>query len=395
MKLNGIGDLGCSALPAMERCDAELPDSPECAPNYHFGMLLGVDDFRAEQGFHLGRLRRHQRLLHGAGVVAGYAVTFSAEAFELRVEAGYAVDALGRDLVLAVKQCVSLPRWWLVHREEDAFHDIATPDDATVDLDVMVCYATCLGSPVPAIAEPCAGDAADVASEGHILESDRWLLDRQNELKAMPVADQPTARAGLLREILARAVAETSPNPPAHEADEDDLCLPLARLRNVHLKLEPDGWTATVGAIEMGVRETLLPGSLLQGLILANPPPQPVVAGPVVVAGGATLSGTDLNLVFNQRLAPASATVDVFAVSEFVDALGWKPFTLAMPTYDESDPARPTVHLVLDRAPTGTLVRVTVVGSGNAPLLGANLIPAGAVNPDSDGRILTTSIFRG
>src|SRR6478609_1927040 len=158
-----LNDIGCSGLPAVERCAAELPDNPQCAPNYHFGMLLGVDDFRAEQGFHLGQLRRHQRLLHGAGVVAGYPVSFRAEGFELRVGPGHAIDALGRDLALDFAQCVSLPLWWLEHRGEDAFHDIATPDDATLDLDLMLCYASCLGSPVPAIAEPCAGDAADVA----------------------------------------------------------------------------------------------------------------------------------------------------------------------------------------------------------------------------------------
>jgi hypothetical protein len=437
MKPNDIGGLGCSGLPAMERCDAELPDNPQCAPNYHFGMLLGVEDFRAEQGFHLGQLRRHQRLLHGTGVVAGYPVSFDPKGFELRVGPGDAIDALGRDLVLDVAQCVSLPLWWLEHRGEDAFHDIATPDDATLDLDVMICYSTCLGSPVPAIAEPCAGDASDVAysrvcetvslslvrtpseavparsrpfhlmqmwlglvgprldDKGKPKESDQWLTDSYNALKAMPLEDQANARAALLREVIGRAVAETASTPPEHEADEHDLCLPLARLRNVHIKLDPGGWTATISDIEMGVRESLLPTSFLQALLLGDPRPEPAGAGPVVVHDGATLTGSTLALVFSQALAPASVTADAFAVSEFIDATGWKPFTPAAPTYDETDPAKPTVSLVLDRAPTGSLVRVTVVGTGSTPLLGAQLIPAGAVHPDSEGRTLTTSIHRG
>lgn len=437
MKPNDIGGLGCSGLPAMERCDAELPDNPQCAPNYHFGMLLGVEDFRAEQGFHLGQMRRHQRLLHGTGVVAGYPVSFDPKGFELRVGPGDAIDALGRDLVLDVAQCVSLPLWWLEHRAEDAFHDIATPDDATLDLDVMICYSTCLGSPVPAIAEPCAGDAADVAYSRvcetvalslvrtptvgvpapprpfHLLQmwlglvgprlddkgkpkaSDQWLIDGCNALKAMPLEDQAAARAALLRELIARAVAETSPTPPVHEVDEHDLCLPLARLRNVHVKLDPGGWTAAIGAVEMGARESLLPTAFLQALLLGDPRPEPAVAGPIVVHGGATLTGSTLDLVFSQPLAAASVTADAFAVSEFIDATGWKPFTAAAPTYDETYPAEPTVTLVLDRAPTGRLVRATVVGTGSTPLLGAQLIPAGAVHPDSEGRTLTTSIHRG
>jgi len=433
-------DMGCSGLPAMERCDARLPDDPQCAPNYHFGMLLGVDDFRAEQGFHVGRLRRHQRLLHGAGVVAGYAVAFRPEGFELRVSPGYAIDALGRDLVLDVAQCVSLPLWWLEHREADAFPDVGTPDDATLDLDVVVCHVTCLGSPVPAIAEPCAGDAADVAysricetvrlalvrtppptaaasarplhllqmwlgrigprtgADGKILAADQWLVDRYDALKALPLGEQAMARATLLRELVARAVAEAAASPPEVDADDEQaLCLPLARLRDVHLQLGPDGWSASVGDVEMGVRDTLLPAALLQDLMLAEPRPEPAVAGPVIVGGGATLSGGDVNLdlVFSQPLAPASVTAAAFAVSEFVPAHGWKPFSPAAPTYDATDAARPTVRLVLDRAASGSPVRVTVVGTGSAPLLGAQLIPAGAVHPDSDGRTLTTSILRG
>jgi len=65
----------CTSSPTGDRCDAALPDNPQCTLNYHFGQLLGVEDFRAEQGFHLGRSRRHQRLLHGHGVVRGYPVS--------------------------------------------------------------------------------------------------------------------------------------------------------------------------------------------------------------------------------------------------------------------------------------------------------------------------------
>ncbi|HEY0824777.1 MAG TPA: hypothetical protein VGD76_13390 [Ramlibacter sp.] len=426
----------CCGLAVMERCDAVLPDSPQCAPNYHFGMLLGVEDFRAEQGFHVGRLRRHQRLLHGSGVVAGYAVAYQADDMELRVGTGVAVDALGRDLVLDVPQCVSLPLWWIAHREEDAFRDIATPDDATLDLDVVACYSCCLGDPVPAIAEPCAGDAADVAysrvcetvqlklvrapaaaaafappfhllrmwlglagprtgNDGKLLPGDQWLADQYNALVALPSAEQARRRPALLREIIARAVAEEPPQPRAHEPDESDLCLPLARLRNVRLKLEAEGWKVTLDGVDLGVRETLLPSALLQQLLLAEPAPQPAFAGPTVVHEGATLADDVVTLVFSQPLAQASVAQAAFLASEFVATEGWKPFTLAAPAYDDSDAARPRVRLTLDRVPAGELVRVTVIGTGSTPLLGATFIPAGAVTPTSEGRNLSTTISRG
>ncbi|MDB5861524.1 MAG: hypothetical protein JWQ76_5213 [Ramlibacter sp.] len=428
----------CSGLPAMERCDADLPDSPQCAPNYHFGMLLGVADFRAEQGFHVGRLRRHHRLLHGSGVVAGYAVSYQAGEQELRVGTGLAIDALGRDLVLEVPQCVSLPLWWLAHREDEAFADIATPDDATLDLDVVACYSCCLGNPVPAIAEPCAGNASDIAYSRvcetvqlrlvrtpaaplvpkplpfhllrmwlglagprkdeleDVLPADQWLIDRYNALKALPAPQQEAERPSLLREILARAVSEQELAPPAADPDEPDemaLCLPLARLRQLRLKLEPDGWKLTLGSLAMGLRETLLPTSLLQQLLLGEPAPQPALAGPTVMRDSADLVGQTVTLVFSQPLA-APSVLSAFTAAEFDATQGWKPFTLAPPVYDGSDAARPEVTLTLDRAPTGKLLRITVAGTGSAPLLGATFIPAGAVTPMGEGRNLSTTIFR-
>ena len=417
----------------LERCDADLPDSPQCAPNYHFGMLLGVDDFRAEQGFHVGRLRRHQRLLHGSGVVAGYDVAYKADEQELRVGMGLAIDVLGRDLVLEVPQCVSLPLWWLAHREDDAFADIATPDDATLDLDVVACYSCCLGNPVPAIADPCAGNASDIAysrvcetvqlrllrppppdaqpqpqpfhllrmwlglaaprldDEGEVIPADQWLVDRYAALAALPAAQQEAQRQALLRELLARAVAEQPLAAPPDEPDENDLCITLARLRQLRLKLEPDGWKLTLGGLDLGVRDTLLPGALLQQLLLAESAPQPALAGPAVVRDGATLADKKVTLVFSEPLAPASVAAAAFSASEFVEAQGWKPFTLDPPVYDD---AQRQVTLTLDRAPAGKLVRITIAGSGSAPLLGATFIPAGALTPAGEGRNLSSTIFR-
>lgn len=428
-------DAGCSGTMTEDRCRADIPDNPKCAPNYHFGMLLGVEDFRAEQGYHTGRLRRHQRVLHGAGVAAGFPVTFDEP--EIRVGPGHAVDALGRDLVLDAAQCVSLPRWWEAHREDDAFSDVAAPDDATIDLDVVACWCACLDSPVPAIAAPCAGDSSDIAysrvcetvrltlvrspdaeppepapfhllrmwfegvpprtgGDGKPLARDQKLADDIIGLAALPPDERIERRAALLRDVLAWAVAEADPAPPEHEPDEPDGCLVLARLRGVHVKRDAKGWSATVGRIDLAVRRVLLPTSFLQHLIVADPASGPA-AGPAVAPGGASIAADDvtLALVFDQALAPASVKKAAFEASEFVDGTGWKPFSPADPVYDASDAARPTVRMKLDRAPAGELVRVTVIGTGSAPLLGASFVPAGAVRADGDGRDVSTSILRG
>lgn len=425
MKMN---DLGCST-PA--RCDAELPNSPQCAPNYFFGMLLGVEDFRAEQGFHLGQHRRHQRSLHGAGVVAGYGVSFKPTEMEVRVAPGQAVDALGRDLVLEGAQCVSLPLWWQAHQKDEAFHDVGNPNDVTLDLDVRLCYCACLSSPVPAIADPCAGDAADIAysricetaklslvrapsaapaaderlhllrmwltqegprlgKDGKPLPADQWLIDAYQALIAMPPAAQVKERQRIATEVLARAVAELPLDLPDPELDADKLCLPLARLKGVHLKQDGTGWHVSIAAVEMGLRPSLLSTAALQRLLLAEPSPEPPAAGPAVAKDGLQLTGQQLTVTFTQALSAPTATAAVFTVNEFVEAQGWKPFSLASVGYTAG---QLSVQLDLGRAPVGTRLRLTVTGSGPTPLLGATLIPAGALTPESDGRNLSTTLI--
>ena len=48
-----------------------LPLSPFYTLSYHFGMLLGVDDFETEQAYHRAKQRLHNAWLHGEGVVWG------------------------------------------------------------------------------------------------------------------------------------------------------------------------------------------------------------------------------------------------------------------------------------------------------------------------------------
>ena len=433
MGANDVLDCGCGCQDTVaggERCGVSLPDSPQCAINYHFGMLLGVDDFRAEQGFNVGRLRRHQRALHGYGVVWGYPVTYKEDRLELRVGAGYAIDPLGRDLELEATQCLSLAAWWEKHREDEVFDDLANPDNVTFDADVVLCYSTCLSRAVPAIADPCADGKADIAysricetisltlvrrdadhprppppaepyhmlrvllgldavatgGDDMPLPDDQWLLDQQAAISALPAAERTDAVAGLWQATLARAAA-SSPKPGAGLSDEQ-LCLPLARLTGVHIHLNPDGWRAEVAAIDIDHRPTLLATELLQDALLRPGVAAPrLPVGPVVVAGGAVKAGKKITLTFDQLLAAASVTPAAFAVSEFVTATGWQPFTVTVPP-----PVDTKVTLTLDRAPVGERIRVTVIGTGSSPLLSSTLIPAGALGADSDGQNLSTTI---
>lgn len=395
----------CEDQPASSRCEASLPDNPQSAPNYHFGMLLGVDDFRTEQGFHVGRLRRHQRLLHGAGIVAGFAVTPEQQGTELKVGAGYGIDTRGRDLTLCNEQCLNLALWWAKHEKDEAFTDIkpGTP----FHLDVVVCYASCLERPVPAIAEPCAGKSADIA-HSRVLETVKLALVRStaepppnphdaivNALHASLELREGTPRHRL-SEALADAVAAASPCATArdpHGGDDDAACLALARL-SVRVHRDETSSIIELGAIDLSVRRTLLPSSVLQALLLDALVPGPAAgAGPAIARDGASLAGNVLTLVFDQRLAASSAKKAAFSVSLFSAAAGWKQIAFADPLYDESDLEKPTVTLDLDAQVLGARLRVTVIGTGSSPLLSDSFVPAGALTADSDGRDHTTTLI--
>jgi hypothetical protein len=71
---------------------------------YVSGLVLGVDEFRAEQGYFRKRLRRHNLLLHGWGIVCGLGVTANSEPWIVFVESGYAIDQWGEEIVLDVAQ---------------------------------------------------------------------------------------------------------------------------------------------------------------------------------------------------------------------------------------------------------------------------------------------------
>lgn len=94
---------------------------PADRPAYATGMLLDAQDFLDEQTYHRGRLARALMQLAGGGTLAGLRVWYQAAIEggeetrpeeEIRVEAGLAVDRLGRLIELQRPACLRLQRWW-------------------------------------------------------------------------------------------------------------------------------------------------------------------------------------------------------------------------------------------------------------------------------------------
>lgn len=89
-------------------------------PVYATGMLLDAQDFLDEQTYHRGQLARALGAVAGSGTLAGLRVEHrpavdtgpGAGPEEIQVNAGLAVDRLGRLIELPRPACLRVQRWW-------------------------------------------------------------------------------------------------------------------------------------------------------------------------------------------------------------------------------------------------------------------------------------------
>lgn len=77
---------------------------------YFFGMLMGDDDFNQEQTYLLAKARRHNRMVHGWGIVTGLEVSGSgSEGRQVSVAPGYALDPCGNEISVEESVLVDVP----------------------------------------------------------------------------------------------------------------------------------------------------------------------------------------------------------------------------------------------------------------------------------------------
>jgi hypothetical protein len=133
---------------------------------YFFGKRMGVADFLDEQRYHAGKQRFHNQRLHGAGVLCGLAVSMQpGTATILRVAKGAAIDACGREILVAYDQCIDLDAWFQRELSERQRTDSTWPEaaldaDGNLPLAVVLRYRDSLASPEPAPRDTCSCDAA-------------------------------------------------------------------------------------------------------------------------------------------------------------------------------------------------------------------------------------------
>jgi len=440
-------DCGCSGADHATG-DAMLPVNPYTALQYHFGMLLGVDDLETAQGYPRGKIRLHNAWLHREGVVWGFDVGFNKRR-ELTVKPGLALDAAGHELHLDVTACVDLAKWYEKHKDDK---DFSFADDRrggkTFDAHVVARFRSCLGRPVPAIADPCAGADVDTAFS-RVSETVELLIRpgkapakdlgyhrlrilfsleddaprysevkaRRNAILALAIEKQPRAYLDAFREFAALDEIDLAPQTDAAGAvsslfPEDPTEVVLADVTHIHIQPadRAAGWVLAdpLPAVNVRVRRShvatatiqeLLCGPLFSGLSSPAPeqPHEPSVpeegddSGPRVIPGSVKItSRRRIALTLTSPADPPSVGPAQFSVTSYSSQTGWNTLAIADAKVDAAGTA-----IVLDlKDPIGDdrIVRLIARGTGPTPILGTDFVPlaggvggpAGTVNDGHD-----------
>jgi hypothetical protein len=138
-------------------------------PRFFSGKLITPEDLELEQQYFREKLKRHNRSLHGFGIVSGLKVT--TKSGQIIIEPGLALDCEGNELVIETVQSIVPP---------------ATADWHTAFVNVCF-FEECAGTISPAGPEEAAHLAATItesfmlalaqenSSRGHRHLRARWL----------------------------------------------------------------------------------------------------------------------------------------------------------------------------------------------------------------------------
>jgi hypothetical protein len=400
--------------------------SPFFALNYHFGMLLGVDDFATEQQYHHGKMRLHNAWLHRAGVVWGFNVRLDPKVGEIRVLPGLALDGSGHELHLDGDACVNVVEWFLKHKDDKGFAADKTATGVKFDAHVEIRFKSCLTRQVPALLEPCdsggssgtaysrmfetvdiqllPGKAAPAATPYHrlrvlfeladpALPADQPVVDARNTIRSLATEQQPPAYLQALRKFA--AFDEIDLLPAKSSDDAVRLLFPeptgspvvLADVVGITLDRagENDALKLTGGAVDVTVRPSHIATATIQellcGPLFRNVGASAAASGPRVLRASVQITDTEINFQLDKDLHAKSVTGDAFSVTTFTDAAGWAEAAFTATT--ASGP--PSVDLKLKKAlAAGVLVRVIAKGTGPEPLLGTNLAPLCGATDDHE-----------
>jgi hypothetical protein len=130
---------------------------------YFNRQLLTADDMTTEQNYFLQKLRRHNRFLHGWGVVCGLQVTAAPTAalpWQVRIESGYALGPYGDEIFVGEPFLLDLAKCGPNAGTDPCEPGLLGTGTGGVGASVYVAirYAECLARPVLAMPPGCGCD---------------------------------------------------------------------------------------------------------------------------------------------------------------------------------------------------------------------------------------------
>ena len=251
--------------------DPTLPGDPFVRLCYHYGQLLGAQDFSEEQAGRVLRHRLHQGVLHGFGTAWGLRVNappaVNGATPQLTVAPGLAVDKLGRDVWIDQTQCLEITD---LPNEDvwSSLEQVPAADGSDADVRrafVVLRYQACKTDPVPAITPVC-NDGSEGTSFSRLRDSFRLDLEAE-----APPDPHPLFRHWLDRLRNANPKTSLRTQLLGLVLDGDDLIAEFWKggldgpllLAEVLLQANADGTAAVVASVDNGARALLPPVQLL------------------------------------------------------------------------------------------------------------------------------------
>ncbi|MDZ7754066.1 MAG: hypothetical protein U5S82_21105 [Gammaproteobacteria bacterium] len=183
-----------------------LPEGPDRV-HYATGVLLGAEDFRAEQDYHRSRLARALAYAMGHGTLAGLEVVHQPEkpadpinparSERLFLEPGLAIDRLGRMIEVVKPRCLKLAEWYQAQSPQllrQAWHDSGNlwpGSTAGIAADLFIRFVVCERGKTPAFASD-AFDSFDSVTAARLRDGfEVNLILRQETDPALPQTQWP------------------------------------------------------------------------------------------------------------------------------------------------------------------------------------------------------------
>jgi hypothetical protein len=406
---------------------ATLPLNPFLTLNYHFGMLLGVDDFETLDAYHRAKMWLHNAWLHREGVVWGFGVEADLPRGEIRVRPGLTLDGAGHELHLEAEACVNVGSWFDAHRNDPGFEIEEVREGEIVDgrrfrAHVLLRFRPCLTRQVPALLEPCEGSGQDTAfsrvfetvelllvpnlaperstpyhrlrllfgidepatgEEGDPLPADADVIAARDSIAALPEPGRAAAWTAAFRRFAALDGIDLRPATASDGGttllfpSRDDAGVVLANLTEIVLDRRQDAWVLVTAEVDPTVRPSHVATTTIQEL-LAGPfaaVPDEAEQGPRLNPESVEVDAQEIRITADASLHAASVTADAVSVTSFSDA-GWEDSAISGVAYDA---AARRITVSLADPLEDSLVRIIVQGTGPRPVMGANHVPlAGA-----------------